>query len=54
MKTYYQTGSVGDVKMPVHAHTARAEENIAAVCNRVAENPSTRFSAFSYIFHYQR
>lgn len=36
-----QTGSVGDVKTPVHAHTARTAETIAAVRDSVAEEPST-------------
>jgi len=36
-----QTGSVGDVKTPVHAHTARNAETIAAVRDSVAEGPST-------------
>lgn len=38
---FEQTGSVGDVKTPVRARTARTAENIAAVRDSVAEQPST-------------
>ena len=40
-KNFEQTGSVGDVKTPVHARTALTAENIAAVRDSVAEEPST-------------
>ena len=38
---FEETGSVGNVKTPVHARTARTAENIAAVRDSVAEEPST-------------
>ena len=41
VQKFEQTGSVGDVKTPVHARTARTAENIAAVRDSVAEEPST-------------
>ena len=41
VQKFEQTGSVGDVKTPVHARTARTAENIAAVRYSVAEESST-------------
>ncbi|XP_053949535.1 uncharacterized protein LOC128857797 [Anastrepha ludens] len=41
MQKFEQTGSVGDVKTPVHARTARTAENIAGVRDSVVEEPST-------------
>lgn len=41
VQKFEQTGSVGDMKTPVHARTARTAENIAAVRDSVAEEPST-------------
>ena len=41
VEKFEQTGSVEDVRTPVHARTARTAENIAAVRDSVAEEPST-------------
>src|SRR5215469_12205854 len=41
VQKFWQTGSVGDLKAPVHARTARTAENIAAVRDSVAVKPST-------------
>jgi hypothetical protein len=41
VQKFDQIGSVGDVKTPVHARTAHTAENIAAVRDSVAEEPST-------------
>ena len=41
MQKFEHSWSVGDVKTPVHARTARTAENIAAVRDSVAEEPST-------------
>ena len=41
VQKFEQTGSVGEVKTPVHARTARTAENIAAVRDSVAEEPFT-------------
>ncbi|KAL7631744.1 UNVERIFIED_CONTAM: hypothetical protein RMT77_017953 [Armadillidium vulgare] len=47
LKKFEQTGSVGDLKRPVHARTARTAENIAAVRDSVAEEPSIHFNSSS-------
>lgn len=41
VEKFEQTGSVEDVRTPVHARIARTAENIAAVRDSVAEEPST-------------
>ena len=41
MRKFQQTGSVGNVKTPVHARPVRSAVNISVVCDSVAEEPPT-------------
>lgn len=41
VRKFQQTGSVGNVKTPVHARPVRSAENISVVRDSVAEEPST-------------
>ena len=54
VQTFEQTGSVGDVKTPMHARTARTAENIAAVRDSVAEEPSTSTRRLAQQLHLSR
>ena len=51
---FEQTGSVGDVKRPAHARTARTAENIATIRDSVAEEPSTSTRRRSQQLHLSR
>ena len=41
IKKFEETGSIMNSKLPVHHHTGRSLENIAAVTESVAESPGT-------------
>ena len=51
---FEQTGSVGDVKTPVHVRRVRNAQNIAAVRDSVADEPSTSTRRRSQQLHISR
>ena len=54
VQKFEQTGYVGDVKIPVHAGTARTAENIAAIRDSVAEESYTSTSRRAQQLHLSR